>query len=70
MSNSQLEDAQEAKLVAWLSSETGFSTDELNGHTLDEIDGNDGALYGYVVTLCDGRSERVGIPPDRPVHDD
>lgn len=70
MSNRQLEEMQERKLTAWLASETGFSVDELEGHSLDEIGGGDGALYGYVVTLSDGRTERVGIPLDEPDYDD
>lgn len=64
MSSEQLEESQERKFTAWLVSETGFSADELDGHMLDEIGSNDGGLYGYVVTLSDGRTARVGFPPD------
>jgi len=64
MSSRQLEEMQERNFTAWLVSETGFSADDLDGHVLDEIGNDDGALYGYEVTLVDGRTARVGIPPD------
>lgn len=70
MSSRELEEMQEQKFNAWLSSQTGFNTEELDGHSLAAIDGNDGALYGYDVTLVDGRSVRIGIPPEEPDYDD
>ncbi|MES2289679.1 MAG: hypothetical protein V4530_08055 [Pseudomonadota bacterium] len=70
MSSRQLEEMQEAKLDAWVASETGFSPEELEGHSLDDNTSDDGFLYGYIVTLADGRTASIGIPPEEPDHND
>lgn len=56
MSSRELEDRQERERVAWVASEIGVSADDLAEHDfeIDEIDGNDGAVYGHRVTFPEG----------------
>ena len=80
MSSRQLEEQQERRFNAWVAEELGLSLDELEGldWSIDESDGNDGAVYGHIITfddgsdpdilakidgLQDGRWVQIGFPP-------
>jgi hypothetical protein len=87
MSSRQLEERQEREFHKWIASELGISVDDLNSEdwSLDEIDGNDGAVYGHRVTFsqdtasdflvevcgaADQYSVDIGFPPDEYEPDD
>lgn len=85
MSSRELEDRQERERIAWVASELGVSADDLaeQDFEVDEIDGNDGAVYGYRVTFSDDTDPaflasvegitdnwiNIGFPPDEPEPD-
>lgn len=83
MSSAQLEERQEREFIAWVASEVGLSVEELTelDFDVDEITGNDGAVYGHTVTFGDesdptilakisglqpGRWVQIGFPHEGP----
>lgn len=83
MGSSQLDDRREMEFIAWVASALGLSVEELSEQDfdVDEIDGNDGAVYGHRVTFGEGSDSEVlakidglqdgfwvniGFPPDEP----
>lgn len=82
MSSRQLEEQQELARDAWVAKALGMTAGELSELEWDlhEIDGNDGAVYGYrvelgsdtdpaIITRLGGDSVDIGFPPDEPEPD-
>lgn len=79
MSSRDFEERQDRKRVAWIAAAVGLSPDELSEVTWDfhEVDGHDGAVYGYrvefdrdtdpvVIERVGGYSVNIGFPPEDP----
>ena len=66
MSNRQLEERQERERDETVAKALGMTVEALTdrGYDLDENVGNDGTVYGYVVTFHDGGSEHIQLPAD------
>lgn len=71
MSSRELEDRQQRDFDAWVASRLGVTTDELDGldWSIDEIDGNDGAVYGHRVTI-DEESDPDVLAKIKDLHGD
>jgi hypothetical protein len=61
VSSRELEDRQERELIVWVASELGISVEELTRQDfdVDEIAGNDGAVYRYRVTFGEDSDPQV-----------
>jgi len=61
MSSRQSDERQEHEFVAWVASEVGLTVEELTqlDFDVDAMEGNDGAIYGHVVTFSEGAEPEV-----------
>lgn len=77
MSSRQLEEQQERERDEWVAKALGMTPEELNelDWNVDEIDGNDGAVYSFrvefsrdtdpvVIERVGGYSVNIGFPPE------